>query len=172
MKKKKERLGAEKVDVSNLYVSFSYWYYKESDLAAAVEYFGIFLVCFAAGAVIINANSIGIKKGLINIAAALLLNYPVRKAAAALNDICVKRKIRGNVDSAKYFAVTYPQYSGLCEELNDEYAVNPDAVPYRDFHPKRQLVMNIVALVGLGLLFLIAAAAIITCIWGKNYLEE
>ena len=172
MKKKEERLGAEKVNVNSQYVCMSYWYYKESDLAAAVEYFGIFLVCFAIGAVIINANSIGIKKGLINIAAAFLLNYPVRKAAAALNDFCGRRKIKESADFAKYFAVTYPQYSGLCEELNDEYAVNPDAVPYRDFHPKRQLVMNIVALIGLGLLFLIAVAAIIACIWVKNYLEE
>lgn len=172
MKAKEERLGAEKVDVNGFYVSLSYWYYKESNLAAAVEYFGIFLVCFTLGAVILNVNSIGLKKSFINAAAALLLNYPLRKAAAALNDICVKRKIKENADFAKYFAVTYPQYSELCEELNDEYAVNPDAVPYRDFHPKRQLAMNIAALIGLGLLFLIAAAAIIACIWVKNYLEE
>lgn len=170
--KKSERLGAEKVNVNGYQVSFTYWYYKESDLAAAVEYFGIFLVVFTCGAVILNAYRIGVARGLINIALSLLLNYPIKKCAAVLNDFCVRKKIRESADFAKYFAVTYPEHSNLCGELNDEYAVNPDAIPYRDFHPKRQLAMNIFALAGLILLFLIAVAFIAGCIWVKNYLEE
>ena len=170
--KKRERLGAEHVMTGGYHVSLSYWYYKESGLAAALEYLGIFLAVFTFGAVVINVNSIGLKKGLINIALALLLNIPIKLGAAALNDFCVRKKIRDNAEFAKYFAETYPQHSDLCKELNDEYAAYPDGIPYRDFHPGRQIAMNIAAIAGLILLALIAIAAIAGCIWVKNYLEE
>ncbi|MDE7278371.1 MAG: hypothetical protein K2N26_01415 [Oscillospiraceae bacterium] len=65
-------------------------------------------------------------------------------------------------------AVTYPEWTLRCIELNSEYADYGDDIPFVDFNPNRQRNGMIVQIVGLSVLFSIWGAFIIWLVYLHN----
>ena len=148
-------------------IAIIYTYYKESFLANVVECTAL-LCPFIAAAICIFAldiESLGILIWLTIIAAGFAAEFLLKRVAAKVNKYTMENKIAENASYAKYIAVTYPDWTLRCIELNSEYADYGDDIPFVDFHPKRQRNSMIIQIVGLSLILGIFGALIIWCVY-------
>ena len=144
-----------------------YTYYKESFLANVVECTAL-LCPFIAAAIcifVLDIEAIGMPVCLTFIAVGFAAEFLLKRVAAKVNKYTMENKIAENASYAKYIAVTYPDWTLRCIELNSEYADYGDDIPYVDFHPKRQRNSMIIQIVGLGLILSIFGALIIWCVY-------
>lgn len=173
---RKNRLGSEKI-FANIPSAggFTYTAYKECGIAALLEYGVIFLTIGGLAAIILTIMKIGPANAAIAVISLIIANILLRMLAGAVNDQLIKRKISENTEFAKYFAAAYPEHAELCEILNEEYAINSDAIPDIDFHPNRakaQKAANVIKYIGLGILMLAGFSLYFLAKWLEKYAYE
>lgn len=173
---RKKRLGTEKIIANiSIYGSFTYTAYKECGIAAMLEYGVIFLTIGGLGAIVLTIQKIGPANAAIAVISLIITDILLKTLAGAVNDTLIKRKIGENSEFAKYFAAAYPEHAELCEILNEEFAVNPDAIPDVDFHPDRakiQKAANVIKYIGLGILLIACIGLFILAKWLDKYVNE
>lgn len=145
-----------------------YTHYKESFWANVVECSALLLVVLGAAIGVLNVDTLKIWGGILVFLVAFAAHFGVKKLAAKVNTYTMEKKIAENASYAKYIAVTYPDWTLRCIELNSEYADYGDNIPFVDFHPKRQRNNMIIQIVGLGVLLAIFGALIIWCVYIQN----
>lgn len=149
-------------------IYFKYTYYKESFWANVVECSALLLVVLGAAIGVLNVDTLKIWGGILVFLAAFVAHFGVKKLAAKVNTYTMEKKIAEDVSYAKYIAVTYPEMTLRCLELNSDYAECGDKILFEDFHPKRQRNNMIIQIVGLGVLLAILAAIIIFFVYIHN----
>lgn len=172
----KKRLGAEKnfADIAT-YGGFTYTAYRECTEAAIIEYGALFLTIGGLAAIVLTIMKIGPANAAAAAISLIIANILLRMLAGAVNDTLVKRRISESAEFAKYFAAAYPEHAGLCESLNEEFAVNPEAIPDVEFHPNRakaQKAASIIKYIGLGILILLSVGLFVFVRWLEKYLEQ
>lgn len=147
-----------------------YTYYKESFWANVVECMSLFCPIIAAAIYIfaLDMESLGVLGCLTVIGIGFVGWFLLKRAAVKVNTYTMENKIAENASYAKYIAVTYPEWTLRCIELNSEYADYGDDIPFEDFHPNRQRNGMIVQIVGLGIIFAILGALIIWLVYLHN----
>ena len=124
-------LGAQKCSGNAGSLDFPYIAYHESGAANYLELTSILAVIAGMGLMFVLLNSE--KNSFGDYCLFALGIFAVNRAFALLartiNNAQVRSRIARDEQYAREFAVKYPEQAYICRELNEMYAVNPDAVP-------------------------------------------
>lgn len=153
--------------------AYGYTAYHECSAAMLLECLSLVGTVVLIGAAFVWLSTAGgIVKVLIALAAVLLFRHLTKYLVRLLNNFLVKRKISADAEYAAYFAMQYPEHAKLCAELNEIYAVNPDAIPAKEIRTQIQdgrsrdiKILRAVGYAGLGLLILAAIAFAVFTAW-------
>ena len=169
-------LGAERATGSTGRDSYPYIAYHESHAAAVLELCSVLSVIFGMGLMIVlPTEDSAAWSYLAWVIGLVLLNRMLALLARIVNDVQVRHKISTDAEYARYFAAKYPGEAQLCAELNEIYALNPDAVPPEQILAKRQpepqreaRFKRIITAASLSFLLLMFFALMAFCVWAMK----
>lgn len=169
-------LGAERKSGDAGGTPYPYIAYHESNAAAFLELCSILSVVFGMGLMIVlPAGDSSVLTYLAWIAGIVIVNRAFAAAARRVNNRQVREKITLDVEYARYFASVYPEQAHLCTELNELYAMNPDAAPAPDTQMQQKAqtardekLKKIITAASLGFLLVLFIALMAFCVWAMH----
>lgn len=176
VKFRETHLGAERKSGDAGGTPYPYIAYHESNAAAFLELCSILSVIFGMGLMIVlPTGDSSVPAYLAWLAGIVIVNRAFAAAARSVNNRQVREKITLDADYARYFAAAYPEQAHLCTELNELYAMNPDAEPAPDTQMQQKTqaardkkLKTIITAAYLGFLLVLFLALMAFCVWAMH----
>lgn len=155
---------------------YPYIAYHESNAAAFLELCSILSVVFGMGLLIVlPSDDADVWTYLAWLAGIVIVNRMLAWAARAVNDAQVRQKISTDTEYARYFAAAYPEQAHVCAELNELYAMNPDAgltldtkMQQKTQAARDEKLKQMITVVSLGFLLVLFIAFMAFCVWAMH----